>query len=92
MDHVNNLGWTALIEAVILGDGGARHTRIVAALIKAGADGNNLCQCSQPFSPTISLKRGVLTKPGATALTRTDGANSSAMPFTRCSNAALAAP
>ena len=22
LDHVNNLGWTALIEAVILGDGG----------------------------------------------------------------------
>ena len=38
LDHVNNLGWTALIEAVILGDGGLRHTRIVAALIKAGAD------------------------------------------------------
>ena len=38
LDHVNNLGWTALIEAVILGDGGPRHTRIVAALIKAGAN------------------------------------------------------
>jgi len=25
LDHVNNLGWTALIEAVILGDGGPRH-------------------------------------------------------------------
>ena len=23
VDHVNNLGWTALLEAVILGDGGA---------------------------------------------------------------------
>jgi len=38
LDHVNNLGWTALIEAVILGDGGPRHTAIVAALIKAGAN------------------------------------------------------
>jgi ankyrin repeat protein len=38
LDHVNNLGWTALIEAVILGDGGPRHTAIVAALIDAGAD------------------------------------------------------
>ena len=27
LDHVNNLGWTALIEAVILGDGGPRHRR-----------------------------------------------------------------
>jgi ankyrin repeat protein len=40
LDHVNNLGWTALIEAVILGDGGARHTECVAALIGAGANPN----------------------------------------------------
>jgi len=38
LDHVNNLGWTALIEAVILGDGGARHTAVLRALLKAGAD------------------------------------------------------
>ncbi len=38
LDHVNNLGWTALIEAVILGDGGARHTETVRALVAAGAD------------------------------------------------------
>lgn len=38
VDHVNNLGWTALIEAVILGDGGARHTETVRALVAAGAD------------------------------------------------------
>lgn len=37
LDHVNNLGWTALIEAVILGDGGARHVRTVRALVEAGA-------------------------------------------------------
>jgi hypothetical protein len=24
-DHVNNLHWTALIEAIVLGDGGRRH-------------------------------------------------------------------
>ncbi len=40
LDHVNNLGWTALIEAIGLGDGGAKHTAIVEALIKAGADVN----------------------------------------------------
>lgn len=40
LDHVNNLGWTALIEAVILGDGGKNHTATVAALAKAGADPN----------------------------------------------------
>ncbi|REK74263.1 ankyrin repeat domain-containing protein [Paenibacillus paeoniae] len=40
IDHVNNLGWTALLEAVILGDGGQRHQRIVDLLIKHGADVN----------------------------------------------------
>jgi ankyrin repeat protein len=38
LDHVNNLGWTALIEAVILGDGGRRHVETVRALVEAGAD------------------------------------------------------
>ena len=38
LDHVNNLGWTALIEAVILGDGGPNHVETVRALVKAGAD------------------------------------------------------
>ncbi len=38
LDHVNNLGWTALIEAIVLGDGGARHVAIVRALVEAGAD------------------------------------------------------
>jgi hypothetical protein len=37
LDHVNNLAWTALIEAVILGDGGARHQRTVSHLVAAGA-------------------------------------------------------
>ncbi len=38
LDHVNNLGWTALIEAIVLRDGGPRHTAIVGDLIKAGAN------------------------------------------------------
>ncbi len=37
LDHVNNLHWTALIEAVVLGDGGARHQATVRALLDAGA-------------------------------------------------------
>ncbi len=37
LDHVNNLHWTALIEAVVLGDGKARHQAVVAALLGAGA-------------------------------------------------------
>lgn len=38
LDHVNNLGWTALIEAVVLGDGGPAHQATVAALVDDGAD------------------------------------------------------
>ncbi|MDO9436247.1 ankyrin repeat domain-containing protein [Hydrogenophaga sp.] len=38
LDHVNNLHWTAAIEAVVLGDGGARHQATLKALIDAGAD------------------------------------------------------
>jgi ankyrin repeat protein len=37
LDHVNNLGWTALIEAVVLGDGGPRHVATAKALVAAGA-------------------------------------------------------
>jgi uncharacterized protein len=40
VDHVNRLGWTALLEAVILGDGGAAHTEIVRLLLDAGANPN----------------------------------------------------
>lgn len=38
VNHVNNLGWTALLEAVILGDGGPEHQQIVQILLDAGAD------------------------------------------------------
>ena len=40
LDHVNNLGWTALIESIVLGDGGARHTATLQALVDAGANVN----------------------------------------------------
>lgn len=38
VDHVNDLGWTALLEAVILGEGTERWQRIVAVLLAQGAD------------------------------------------------------
>ena len=38
LDHVNNLHWTAAIEAVVLGNGGLRHQETLRALIKAGAN------------------------------------------------------
>lgn len=47
LDHVNNLGWTALMEAVVLGDGGPDHEATVEALLEAGAD------------PTIADRDGV---------------------------------
>ena len=38
VNHVNDLGWTALLEAVILGDGSRPYQRIVRILLEAGAD------------------------------------------------------
>lgn len=38
VNHVNDLGWTALLEAVILGDGSAPYQEIVRILLGAGAD------------------------------------------------------
>ena len=38
VDHVNNLHWTAVIESIVLGDGGARHQRTLQALIAAKAN------------------------------------------------------
>ena len=37
LDHVNNLHWTALIESIVLGNGGARHQESLRALLAAGA-------------------------------------------------------
>jgi ankyrin repeat protein len=38
VDHVNDLGWTALLETVILGDGGPAHVEILRLLLEHGAD------------------------------------------------------
>ncbi len=38
LDHVNNLHWTAVIESIVLGDGGPRHQSTLRALLDAGAD------------------------------------------------------
>jgi ankyrin repeat protein len=37
LDHVNNLHWTALIESIVLGNGGPRHLATLQALLAAGA-------------------------------------------------------
>ena len=38
VDHVNRLGWTALLEAIVLGEGGARHVETVRLLLAGGAN------------------------------------------------------
>ena len=38
LDHVNNLHWTALIESIVLGQGGPRHVATLQALVEAGAN------------------------------------------------------
>jgi uncharacterized protein len=40
LNHVNNLGWTALMESIVLGSGDASHTATMKALVEAGADVN----------------------------------------------------
>ncbi len=38
IDHVNRLGWTALLESIVLANGDAAHQEIVRLLIEHGAD------------------------------------------------------
>lgn len=40
VNHVNDLGWTCLLEIVILGDGGPRHQEVARLVLAAGADPN----------------------------------------------------
>jgi hypothetical protein len=40
VDHVNRLGWTCLLEVVLLGDGGKRHQQVAQMVLSAGADPN----------------------------------------------------
>lgn len=40
VDHINRLGWTGLLEAIILSNGGPAHQQIVKMLIAAGANVN----------------------------------------------------
>ena len=57
LDHINNLGWTALIESIVLGDGGERHLKTLKALVDAGADVNIADQLGQtPLS--LARSRG----------------------------------
>ena len=54
LDHVNNLHWTAVIEAIVLGDGGARHQACLRALVDAGA---NLALADRSGQTPLQLAR-----------------------------------
>lgn len=54
IDQINNLGWTALLEAITLGDKSEQHIEIVRTLVHAGtdkliADGNGITPLQQTF-------------------------------------------
>ena len=70
LDHVNNLGWTALIESIVLGNGGKNHTDTLEALVKAGAN-INIADREGNTPLTLAKRRGykemvaILEKAGA---------------------------
>jgi len=57
LDHVNNLGWTALIESIVLGNGGKRHVAVLKALVEAGAN-VNLADRSGDTPLVLAKRRG----------------------------------
>jgi uncharacterized protein len=63
LDHVNNLGWTAVIESIVLGDGGARHTATLKLLVDAGAN-LNLADRSGATPLALARSRGYATMVG----------------------------
>jgi ankyrin repeat protein len=40
VNHINSLGWTCLLEIVVLGDGGLRHQKAAELVLARGADPN----------------------------------------------------
>ena len=70
LDHINNLGWTALIESIVLGNGGTLHTDTLKALVKAGAglniaDGNGQTPLTLARSAGYSNMVDLLREAGA---------------------------
>jgi hypothetical protein len=70
LDHVNNLHWTALIESIVLGDGGQRHVATLKALVEAGAslqladrNGNTPLQLARARGYRVMVE--ILEKAGA---------------------------
>jgi hypothetical protein len=63
INHVNNLGWTCLLEIVILGDGGPRHIEAAKLVLAAGAN------------PSIADREGVTPLAHARSRGQTEIAN-----------------
>lgn len=57
-NHINNLGWTALHEAIILGDGDQRALDTVRLLIAGGADVRLPSQRDNGLPLNMALSRG----------------------------------
>ena len=57
VDFINNLGWSALLETVILGDGGPRYIEITKLLVARGAK-VNLADRDGVTPLAHALKRG----------------------------------
>ncbi|MDT7827132.1 ankyrin repeat domain-containing protein [Pricia sp. S334] len=70
IDHVNNLGWTALMEAIVLGNGAQTHTHIVQLLVDAGCnvnipDGNGISPLQHAKERGFNDIVAILEKAGA---------------------------
>ncbi len=70
VDHVNRLGWTALLEAIILGGGDERHTEVVRLLVEGGADvdladGNGMTPLEHATSSGYERIAAILRAAGA---------------------------
>ena len=71
IDHVNRLGWTALLEAIILGGGDDRHTEVVRVLVEGGvdvdlADGDGVTPLAHARRSGYAEIVAILTDAGAT--------------------------
>ena len=81
VDHVNRLGWTALHEAVLLGDGSARYVDTVRLLVAAGAnrdlpaerDGTTPVQAARGRGSRSTERQAAHSRPGPRGPTRSSG-------------------
>ena len=71
INHINNLGWTALHEAIILGNGSRRYVDTVLVLVAGGADLRLPSQRDQISRSTTPRPRGTTRSPRCSRLLST---------------------